>query len=304
MDKSDITLERMRTFVRVAERGNLTAIAKEIGVSQSSVTRHLHELETALGASLLSRTTRSVRLTDEGVRYYAHCIRILRLMDQANQELSEARDNPSGTVRISCSAAIGVLHFCRLVFAFQDLYPDIKVEFSLSDTPIDLVREGFDISIRLGPLNDSSMKLRSLGESRRVLVASPDYLAANGRPQVPSDLIKHERLRMMNIDASETLWLSDTTGKAHATPWTGRLTVDHGLAAREAVAAGRGIAPAHLWLVSDLIAAGSLEIVLPKYALPPVPLSLLVPPERSQLTRVQLLADYLVKAARRVPGVS
>jgi DNA-binding transcriptional LysR family regulator len=298
MDKFDITLERMRTFVRVAERGNFTAVAKETGVAQSSITRHLRELETALGASLLSRTTRSVRLTDEGGRYYIQCVRILKLVDQASQELHEARDKPSGTVRISCSAAIGVRCFSRLVFEFQDLYPGIKVELSLNDTPIDLVREGFDISIRLGPLNDSTMKLRSLGQSQRVLVASPDYLARRGTPLSPEDL------KQINISGSQTLTLTDASGLRHEIPWDGIFAVDHGLGAREAVAAGRGIAPAHLWLVEDLIASGELVVVLPDHMPPPVPLSLLIAPERSLLKRVRLLADYIAEQAYELPGVT
>ncbi|MEP3686860.1 MAG: LysR family transcriptional regulator [Sulfitobacter dubius] len=304
MDKFEITLERMRTFVRVAERGNLTAVAKETGVAQSSISRHLRELETALDASLLSRTTRSVRLTDEGARYYTQCIRILQLVDHASQELHEARDKPSGTVRISCSAAIGVRCFTRLACEFQDLYPGIKVELSLNDSPIDLVREGFDISIRLGPLNDSTMKLRSLGRSCRVLVASPDYLARRGTPQAPQDLMQHEPIRMMNIAGSKTLTLTDANDIRHEIPWDGGFVVDHGLAAREAVAAGRGIVPAHMWLVEDLIASGGLEVVLPDYVPPSVPLSLLMAPDRSQLKRVRLLANYIADRASRLPGVT
>lgn len=303
MDRSDVTLERMRTFVRVAERGSLTAVARELGVGQSTVTRHLRELEEAVGAPLLSRTTRRVAVTEEGARYYAHCVQILRLVEQAADEARGARGAPAGTIRISCTAAFGVLHVSRLIFAFQDLYPDIGIDLGLTDERVDLVREGVDVALRLGPLADSSMKLRALGQSRRLLAASPDYLAARGRPAVPDDLSGHEGVRMSNVAGSETLVLRGPDGEHHAIPFRGRLRVDHGLAAREALIAGRGVAPAHRWLVDDLLAAGRLEAVLPDYAPPPVPLNMLIVPERAGVARVRLLVDFLAARIGEVPGI-
>src|SRR5688572_1388858 len=207
MDRSDITLQRMRSFVRVAERGSLSAVARELGVGQSTITRHLRELEDAVGVPLLSRTTRRVTLTDEGSRYYANSVQILRLVEQAGDEVRTTRGAPAGTIRISCTAAFGVLHVTRLVFAFQDRYPDIGIDLSLTDERVDLVREGVDIALRLGPLSDSSMKLRALGHSRRMLVAAPDYLAVRGRPVAPQDLAGHEGIRMSNIAGSDMLVL-------------------------------------------------------------------------------------------------
>ena len=301
--RSDITLERMRSFVRVAERGSLSAVARELGIGQSTVTRHLRELEEAVGVPLLSRTTRRVTLTDEGSRYYANCVQILRLVEQAGDEARGTRGAPAGTIRISCTAAFGVLHVSRLIFAFQDLYPDIGIDLSLTDERVDLVREGVDIALRLGPLTDSSMKLRALGQSRRLLVAAPDYLAAQGRPVVPQDLLGHEGIRMSNIAGSDTLVLLGPGGERHAVPFGGRLRVDHGLAAREALVAGRGIGPTHHWLVDDLLAAGRLEAILPDYAPPPVPLSLLIVPERAGIARVRLLVDFFAEQIGGIPGI-
>jgi DNA-binding transcriptional LysR family regulator len=303
MDKSDITLERMRTFVRVAERGSLSAVARELGIGQSTVTRHLRELEEAVGVPLLSRTTRRATLTDEGARYYANSVQILRLVEQAGDEARGTRGAPAGTIRISCTAAIGILHVSRLIFAFQDRYADIGVDLSLTDERIDLVREGVDIALRLGPLTDSSMKLRALGQSRRLLVAAPDYLAARGRPSAPQELSRHEGIRMSNVAGSDTLILQGPGGERHGVPIGGRLRVDHGLAAREALIAGRGIAPAHRWLVDDLLAAGRLEVILPDYALPSVPLSLLIVPERAGIARVRLLVDFLAERIGGIPGI-
>jgi DNA-binding transcriptional LysR family regulator len=207
---------------------------------------------------LLSRTTRRVTLTNEGSRYYGHSVQILRLVEQAGDEVRGTRAAPAGAIRISCTAAFGVLHATRLIFAFQDRYPDIGVDLSLTDERVDLVREGVDIALRLGPLTDSSMKLRPLGQCRRLLVASPDYLAARGRPAAPQDLSSHEGVRMSNVAGSDTLTLQGPDGKRHEVPFGGQLRVDHGLAAREAFVAGRGFGPAHRWLVDDLLANGRL----------------------------------------------
>src|SRR5262245_40052547 len=146
MDKSDVTLERMRTFVRVAERGSLSAVARELGVGQSTITRHLRELEEAVGVPLLGRTTRRVTVSDGGSRYYADSVQILRLVEQAGDEARGTRGAPAGTIRLSCTAAFGVLHVTRLIVAFQDRYADIGVDLSLTDERVDLVREGVDIA--------------------------------------------------------------------------------------------------------------------------------------------------------------
>ncbi|NOV17014.1 LysR family transcriptional regulator [Ensifer adhaerens] len=303
MDKSDITLERMRTFVRVAERGSLSAVARELGLGQSTVTRHLRELEEALGVPLISRTTRRVTMTDEGSRYYANSVQILRLVEQAGDEARGTRGASAGTIRVSCTAAFGVLHATRLIFAFQEKYTDIGVDLSLTDERIDLVREGIDIALRLGPLTDSSMKLRALGQSQRLLVAAPGYLARRGTPIVPQDLSDHEGIRMSNVAGSDMLELHGNTGERHMVPFHGRLRVDHGLAAREALVAGRGIAPAHRWLVDDLLADGRLIPILPDYFLPAVPLSMLIVPERAGIARVRLLVDHLAERIGDIPGL-
>jgi DNA-binding transcriptional LysR family regulator len=302
MDKSDVTLERMRAFVRVAERGNLSAVARELGVGQSTVTRQLRELEEAVNVPLLSRTTRRVTMTDEGRRYYANCVQILRLVEQAGDEARGTRGAAAGIIRLSCTAAFGVLHVTRLIFEFQDRYPDIGIDLSLTDERINLVREGVDIALRLGPLTDSSMKLRALGQSRRLLVAAPSYLAARGMPTSPQDLSVHEGVRMSNVAGSDVLILHESGGTSHAVAFGGRLRLDHGLAAREALIAGRGVAPAHRWLVDDLLVDGRLTPILPGYSLPSVPLSMLIVPERAALSRVRLLVEFLAEQIARIPG--
>lgn len=303
MDKSKISLDRMRTFVRVAERGSLSAVARELRIGQSTVTRQLLELEEAIGVPLLSRTTRRVTVTEEGERYYATAVQILRLVDQAAEDAQTTRDAPAGTIRVSCTVALGILHVSRLIFVFQDLYPDIAIDLRLSDERIDLVREGVDIALRLGPLTDSSMKLRALGTSRRILVASPDYLARSGVPSSPSQLSDHQGIRMSNIAGSDRLVLTGPHGTDQEVAFGGRLRVDHGLAAREALIHGRGIAPAHLWLVEDLVSGGKLVQVLPDHRLQPTLLSMLIVPQRADIARVRLLVEFLAREIAALPGI-
>ncbi len=304
MDKSEVSLDRMRTFIRVAERNNLSAVAREMRTGQSTVTRHIRELEAAVGTALLSRTTRRVVLTDEGRRYYASCLEILRLVDQAVDDLRYAEEATTGTVRLSCTAALGVLHVAPLIFEFQDKHPGIEVDLSLTDERIDLVGEGVDFSIRLGPLTNSTLKLRNVGVSERLLVASPSYLAENGWPTKPSQLSEHQTIRMSNVAGSDVLSLIDPSGEAATWPVGGKLRVDHGLAARQAFLAGRGIGPAHRWLVDDALADGRLCEVLHQHRLAPTALSMLIVPERAAIARVRLVAEFLMPRLRALPGIS
>lgn len=303
MDKSGVTLERMRSFVRVAERGSFSAVAREQRVGQSTITRHLTELESALGVTLLNRTTRRVTLTAEGVRYHENASAILRLVAEASDDIRDASDHLNGSIRISCTAALGVRHVTRTLFAFQDQHPGIVIDLGLSDQRIDLVRDGVDIAIRLGPLADSTMQRKAIGNSHRILAASRAYLEAHGRPRQPDDLLRHQAVRMSNIAGSETLTLRGPDGQPATVPLNGRLLVDHGLAAREALMEGRGIASAHLWLIDDLLESGAVEQVLPDYVPEPVPLSILIVPGRARIRRVRSLIDALATSLSALPGI-
>jgi DNA-binding transcriptional LysR family regulator len=293
----------MRTFVRVVDRGSLSAVAREYGVGQSTITRHLAELEQALGVSLLSRTTRRISLTEEGTRYHAEARTILRLVDEATDEARSAGGEPAGRVRLSCTAALGVRYVAKGLFAFQDGHPRITIDLGLSDVRIDLVREAVDVAIRLGPLGDSSMQLKRIGVSRRILVASREYLADHGYPKVADELDRHEAIRMSNVAGSDKLILRSAGTDVRSASFTGRLTVDHGLAAREALIAGRGITAAHLWLVDDLLASGAVERVLPDFELDPVPVSILFVPARARIARVRLVIDALAALIGQIPGI-
>lgn len=206
-------------------------------------------------------------------------------------------------MRVSCTAALGVRHVCRALFAFQDRDPGIRVDLGLCDVAIDLVREATGIAIRSGPLEDSALQRRA----DRPVAPPPRGVARRprrpGRPDRPDDLLRPEAIRMSTVAGSETLVLRGPDGARTSLPFDGRMRIDHGLAAREAVAEGRGIAASHVWLVQDLLATGALEVVLPGFTPDPVPNSILIVPGRTRIRRVRLLVDEIAAALAALPGI-
>jgi DNA-binding transcriptional LysR family regulator len=297
-------LELMRTFARVVERGSFSAVARETRLGQATISRHLKELETGLGVSLLQRTTRRLGTTEAGGLYYERAKTILALVEQTHENLQAAQASIGGTIRVSCTSAFGVLHLCRILFAFQDAQPHIRIDLNLTDERVDLVKEGVDLVVRLGPLSDSTLVAHRLGEAQRVLIASPDYLRRHGEPRRPRELAAHNGIRFAGLTDSDTLRLTGPGGRVETVAFGGNFQVDQALGVREALLAGRGLGPAHRWLVADLVEAGRLHIILPDYRLAPVPLNVLMVSGRSHLTRVRLLINFLGKQVTTVAGIS
>ncbi len=293
----------MQTFVRLVERGSFSGVARELGTGQATISRRLQELESELGATLLKRTTRRFAPTDVGFEYYERAKAILALLDEAHESVRTSQGSAKGQIRLSCTSAFGIMFVCRMLFAFQNLNSQVHIDLSLSDQRIDLIREGVDLVIRVGALADSSLVVRKLGELRRVLAASPEYLDRRGVPRHPAELCEHNGIRFAGLAGADSIVLIDSAGRKESVSLRGDFQVDHALAIREAYLAGHGLGPAHYWLVADLIEAKRLQIVLPEYRLASVPLNLLIVPGRSRLARVRLLVDFLAKEITKVPGV-
>jgi DNA-binding transcriptional LysR family regulator len=297
-------LELMRTFVRLMERRNISAVAREIGLGQPTVSRHLKDLEQFLGVRLIHRTTRALSPTDAGATYYERAKRILALAEEARESLHDLKTSAEGTIRVSCTSAFGILHVCPVVFSFQRQHPRITIDLNLSDRRVNLVEEAIDLSIRVGPLPDNTLIARKLGAAQRVLVASPEYLAQHGRPRTPGDLRRYNGIRFAGLAGSDELVLTKSSGRTTRIPFGGNFLADHALAIRAALLAGHGLGPAHYWLVADLIATGRLAIVLPEWTLPLVPLHLLLAPGRGDIIRVRLFVEFLARAVAKVPGIA
>ncbi|RLA18456.1 MAG: LysR family transcriptional regulator, partial [Gammaproteobacteria bacterium] len=203
-------MHSMAVFRRVVEAKSFSAVARETNMSQSTVSKHIASLEERLDTKLLNRSTRSLKLTEAGKEYYQHCIRILNDFQEAEASVGKGKIDPTGTLRISTSAAFGRTYILPYLDEFLSTYPDIKIDLIFGDKYTDLVKEGIDLAIRIGPLEDSSLIAKKIGSSPRVVVASPEYLVNHGRPKKPADLVKHDCL-FHSLQKSPDLWYFNST---------------------------------------------------------------------------------------------
>ena len=185
------SLAAMRVFVRVVETGGLSAAGRALGLAPSSVSRRVGELEGMLGVRLLQRTTRKLSLTEAGETYYERSRDIVGAVDEANLAVTEKRAGPSGLLRLTVPASVARLHVAPALAAFQAQYPAVRVAMSVTDRMVDIVGEGFDVALRVGRLEDSSLIARKVGEARRLVCASPSYLKRAGVPKRPDKLSDH-----------------------------------------------------------------------------------------------------------------
>src|SRR5918993_2996321 len=184
-------LQEITIFARVVNTGSLSAAARDLGLSPALVSRRLSGLEARLGVRLINRTTRSLHMTDEGAAYYETCTRVLAEIEEADAAVSAGRADPRGILRVALPASFGNQHVAPLVPRFAARYPDVQIALSLSDRNVNVVEEGFDLAVRIADLADSSLAARKLAPNRRVVCASPAYLARHGTPRTPADLTRH-----------------------------------------------------------------------------------------------------------------
>lgn len=258
-------MQSMAVFRRVVEARNFSAVARETNMSQSTVSKHIAALEERLGTKLLNRSTRSLKLTEAGKEYYHHCIRILNDFQEAEASVGKGKIKPTGTLRISTSAAFGRTYLLPHLNEFFNSYPDINVDLLFDDDYIDLVKEGIDLAIRIGPLADSTLIARKIGASPRFVVASPDYLVKYGRPKKPADLIKHNCL-LYALQKTPDLWYFNSTQEGdESVRVNGRLMASSPDAICDATVEGIGISILCEWYVREHIKQERLKIILADY---------------------------------------
>jgi DNA-binding transcriptional LysR family regulator len=297
-------IELLATFARVVERRSVSAAAADLGVRQSSVSRRLADLERAYGAVLLQRSSRVVVPTEAGGRLYHTALTVIRQLEAARRDVTEERGSLTGSIRLTSSAAIGVLHLAPLVFAFQQQHLRLRLHLSVSDLRADLLGDGFDLAIRVGHPGNGEERLRPLGQSRRLLVASREYLSQHGAPRTPAALAPHRFVRLAQLDGGDRLTLQDRSGRSVEVHLADLFTTDSALVLREGLRLGQCMGYAHEWLVADLLARGDLVRVLSSYELSSVPINLLIAPGRSELQRIRLFAAFLADAIPKLPGIS
>ncbi|HEY5944036.1 MAG TPA: LysR family transcriptional regulator [Kofleriaceae bacterium] len=280
----------MRVFQRVARRGSLTRAARDLGLSQPSASRIMAELEKELGATLLVRTTRAMRLTERGADYLARIEPILVALDEADHAVRGSGEL-RGTMRIGVSSSLGVREIVPRLHAFLSRHPQLRVEVAVSDELHDLIADGLDVALRAAPLSDSTAIARKLAETERLVAAAPTYLRRAGTPGAPRDLAAHEMI--LGPAAMTALRFRRGTRTLAVQP-TGRLTVATNEAATAAAVAGLGITVTSVWGCRAELERGDLVRVLADWALPPVALHAVFPRGRGALPAVRALIEYLV----------
>jgi DNA-binding transcriptional LysR family regulator len=256
-------LQEMAVFSKVVAAGSLSAAARELGLSPALVSRRLSALEARLGVRLVNRTTRSLNLTVEGSRYYDACTRVLAEIEEADAEVSAGRVEPQGALKVALPASFGHQHVAPLVPQFAARYPKVQLALSLSDRSVNVMDEGFDVAVCIADLQDSSLAARKLAPNRRVVCASPAYLAAHGIPHTPEDLAKHNCLITSEFVSNWEYKAPD--GRAAAVRVQGRYACDNWEVLREWALAGLGIALKSTWDVYRQLQDGSLIALLPGY---------------------------------------
>ncbi|RVT90942.1 LysR family transcriptional regulator [Sphingomonas crocodyli] len=264
MDAKDTTgddrARALALFATVVEQQSFSAAGRMLGLSPSAVSRAVDRIEARLGVRLLLRSTRALSLTAEGQAYLQAARRILADLDDAEQQIAD-QGAPRGRLRVSAALSHGRLCVVPLLGRFAELYPHILVDIALTDTLIDIAAGQADIAVRFGPLADSSLTARKLGETRRVIVASPDYLARHGTPQRPEDLHDHNCLNF-NFRRAEPVWPFRRDGQDFSLSVKGSIEANNGETLGQLAAIGIGIARVGAFSVAGEIASGALVPIL------------------------------------------
>jgi DNA-binding transcriptional LysR family regulator len=293
-------LDAMRVFVRVAELGSFSAVAQQLGVARSVVTRQVAALEAHLGTKLMARSTRRLSLTSAGTAYLEKCRVILNLVDSAETDVAEERAVARGNIRIGLPLSFGLKRLAPLLLEFAERHPEVSLKMDYTDRRVDLVEEGFDLSVRITARLGPTDVVRKLGSCRLVTVASPAYLARHGRPRRPADLAGHECLAYTG-DANPNAWSYGTGDRAESVYVRSRFSANNGDVLAEAAAQGHGITLQPDFIAAPYLQDGRLERVLEEFALPELGVYALLPGTRHMPYRVRVLIDFLSQRLRAAP---
>ncbi len=285
-------LEAMNLFVRVAERGSFAAVAEQLGVARSVVTRQIAALETHLGIKLMTRSTRRLALTSAGAAYLEKCRVILNLVETAETDVAEEHLTPRGNLRIGLPLIFGLKRLLPGLLDFAQRYPEVSLDMDYTDRRLNLIEEGFDLSIRITDRLEPGDIVRKLGSCRLLVVASPDYLARHGRPQHPAELKHHECLTYTN-DARNASWLFQAEGRLEPVDVRSRISANNGDALMAAAASGMGVALQPDFIAEPFLATGKVEAVLELFTPPALGIYALLPSNRYMPYRVRVLIDCL-----------
>jgi len=294
-------LQLFRTFVRTVEAGSFTAVARDLNSSQPTISRQVSLLEEHLGCLLFQRTTRTLALTDDGRTFYQHALRTLEAAAEAEGAVGRGKSKPAGRLRLACPGVLGRLHVIPRLARFQALYPDIEIALHMADGFTDLVEEGIDLAIRVGELKDNSFVARRIGSSRRLVVATPQYLSAYGAPAHPRDLAGHRCVVYDRLLAG-AVWSFMSPEGPLSVPVSGPLCVNNTEAVRAAVLEGLGVGYTPVWhFVDGELEDGRLVALLREFEPPPQPISAVYATRRFLPPKVRGAIDFFAAEFEKDP---
>jgi DNA-binding transcriptional LysR family regulator len=289
MDRIDC----MRAFVATVGANGFAAAARALDVPRSKVSKQIQALEEAIGVQLLIRTTRSLHLTEAGAEYYDACRDVIASLDEAEQRARTGLGEIRGVLRVNAPMSFGLSRLGPLIPKFNELHPNVELQVVLSDQQVDPVKGGFDVTIRIASLPDSSMIARSLAPAPRIMVASPEYLAREGVPLTPKDLANHKCLSYGYLQSGVSLQLCNGKETQRVTV-SGPLHANNGDILAQAAVAGMGIALLPNFIIERAVAAGRLVPVLCEWQAPAISVNAVYPSARRVPLKTRAFIDFLV----------
>lgn len=286
-------VKAMAAFAEVAQQGGFAPAARSLGISTSSVSRQVNELEEWLGLTLLQRTTRKLSLTEEGSRYLADCQTILADISQLKVTARDIVDRPRGKLRITAPVFLSKECIQRILPKFLEAYPGISIELAALDRFVDLVEEGYDLGIRVGDLPDSSLVARRLGVLNLTVVASGNYTRKHGVPRTPAELASHNCI-VDEVASFANRWPFRVGGKRQRVKVNGNIRVNNGEIARDLAIAGVGVALLPDFFVREQLKRGELVEVLTGMTDSSVGLFVVYPQSKHVSTKIRAFLDFLV----------
>ena len=289
-----IDLNDMLLFTKVVDAGSFTSAAQSIGMPKSTLSRRISNLETQLGIRLLQRTTRTLKLTELGAVFHERCKRVLAEAEEAERAVSQGQNDPQGLLRVSAPVETGISQLGFLVAEYMKLYPKIRVELDLSNRFVDLIEEGYDLAIRAGKLQDSTMIARRLATGHRVVCASPEYLERRGEPQHPDDLREHDML-LYTDTSKRMLYTFENKGSEASVTLNPVFSTNNHFTLRDAAVSSLGISIMPSVICQPQLEDGSLRVVLSDWSLKEDGVYAVYPSPRHLTPKVKSFVDFLVE---------
>ena len=293
-------LAAFRSFVRIAEMGSLSAVARETGATQPAISRQLAALEEHLGVRLIQRSTRSLMLTEDGRELLSHARLVVEAVDETEAVIGQRRGSPTGLVRLGCPSVFGRTYIVPHLGDLLARYPGLSVELVVGDNVVDLVQEAIDLAIRIGPITDVSLVARRIGTVSVTPIASCAYLAEHGEPTHPSDLATHQCV-VFTRPSEPGAWLLHGPDGPITVHVGGRFRSNHIESVLAAVVAGQGIGLLPLWMLREKLRDGVVRPILQAWQPPTVPISAVYPSRRYLAPRTRAVIDFLIDEFKRDP---